>query len=282
MGPTPSSDKEVRNPWDDEESARRYAEFARTFPMYRETSRDLVRAADVSERSAVVDLCCGTGITTQAILEFLGPSGRVTGVDASQPMLKQAREQVTDERAEFVQSPAEELMSMLEGPLDAVICNSAIWQTDFAKVAAAVGHLLRPGGTFTFNVGRRFLIMPFTQDDFAPRQPGLSDIASAIAILEYDFVPTFRPSGPRRPPLTIDAVNETLQQSDLVPEEPRVVEYDMTAEEQRAWLSIPVFSDQTPGRTYDEKMEILDRALARIGPERSDSRRWLIFKATKP
>lgn len=172
-------------------------------------------------------------------------------------------------------------MSVVEGPLDAVICNSAIWQTDFAKVASAVGHLLRPGGTFTFNIGRRFLIMPFTQEELAPRQPGLSDVASAIAVLDYDFVPTFRPSGPRRPPLTPDGINETLRQSDLIPEEPQVVGYDMTAEQRAAWLTIPVFSDQTPGRSYEEKLEILHRSLARVGPDHSESYRWLIFKATK-
>lgn len=281
MGSTPSSDGAAPNSWDSEESARRYAEFARTFPMYRETSRDVVAAADLADDSVVVDLCCGTGITTEVILESLGREGRVAGVDASEAMLQQARTQVTDARADFIQSPAEEVMSVVESPVDAVICNSAIWQTDFAKVAAAVGHLLRPGGTFTFNIGRRFLIMPFTADELAPRQPGLSDIATAIAVLDYDFVPTFRPSGPRRPPLTLDGIAETLRQSDFIPEEPRVVEYDATAEQQRAWLSIPVFSDQTPGRTYDEKIEILDRALARVGPHRSDSRRWLLFKATK-
>ena len=282
MGSTPRpGGGEVRSSWDDEESARRYAEFARTFPMYRETSRDVVARGGVSGDASVIDLCCGTGITAEAVLEVLGQGGRVIGVDASSPMLGQARRHVTDERVEFIQSPAEELPSAIEGPVDAVVCNSAIWQTDFAKVAAGVAALLRRGGTFTFNVGRRFLIMPFTPDELAPRQPSLSDIATAIAILDYDFVPTFRPSGPRRPPLTIDGIEETLRQSGFATEDPQVVDYDVTAAQHHAWLSIPVFSDQTPGRTYDEKMEILDAALARVDPHRTDTSRWLIFNATK-
>ena len=282
MGTPPKPATHLEKSWDDDETARRYAEFAREFPMYRETSRDVVAAAGPSHDAVVVDLCCGTGVTTQAILESLGPNGRVLAIDASDSMLTQARNQVTDPRVQFTRSPAEELTSVVGGPLDAVICNSAIWQTDFAKVSAAVGHLLRPGGTFTFNIGRRFLIMPFSPDELAPRQPGLSDIATAIAILEYDFVPTFRPSGPRRPPLTVEGITLALAESDLVVDEPRVVEYDMTAEQRAAWLSIPVFSDQTPGRTYEEKREILGRALTRIGPDHSESYRWLLFKATKP
>ena len=281
MEQTPKPASEAPTKWEDEETARKYAAFSRTFPMYEETSRDVVAAAGLAGDATVVDLCCGTGVTTEAALAALGPGGRLIGVDASGAMLTQARALVQDGRVEFVQSAAEELMSAVEGPIDAVICNSAIWQTDLAKVAAAVSRLLRPGGTFTFNVGRRFLIMPFTPDELAPRQPGLHDLATAIAILEYDFVPTFRPSGPRRPPLTVEGITETLRQSDLVPEDPETVEYDVTAEQQRAWLSIPVFSDQTPGRSYDEKMRILDAALDRVDPSRSDSARWLIFKAAK-
>lgn len=281
MDQTPSSQPKFPISWDDAESARRYAEFARTFPMYQETSRDVVATGEVSGDATVIDLCCGTGITTREVLGAIGPGGRVRGVDASAPMLEQARSHVVDGRADFIQSPAEELTSAIEGPVDAVVCNSAIWQTDFAKVAAGVSGLLRPGGTFTFNIGRRFVIMPFAPDELAPRQPGLSDLALAIAILDYDFVPTFRPSGPRRPPLTVDGIDETLRQSGFTTEKPQIVDYDVTAEQQRAWLSIPVFSDQTPGRSYDEKMEILERAFRRVDPEHTDSSRWVIFKATK-
>lgn len=281
MAPTSNPLNDTSTQWEDAETARKYAEFSRTFPMYEETSRDVVASAGLSGDATVVDLCCGTGVTTEAALASLGSGGRVTGVDASAAMLDQARSLLRDPRAEFIRSPAEELLSVVEGPVDAVICNSAIWQTDFAKVAAAVSRVLRPGGTLTFNVPRRFLIMPFTADELAPRQPGLNDLAMAIAILDYDFVPTFRPSGPRRPPLTIEGIEETLRQSELSPATPQIIEYDVTAEQQRAWLSIPVFSDQTPGRTYEEKMQILDAALDRVDPNRSDSSRWLIFKARK-
>lgn len=55
--------------------------------MYRETSRDVADRAGLRDDAVVVDLCCGTGITTETILESLGPAGRVTGVDASEAML---------------------------------------------------------------------------------------------------------------------------------------------------------------------------------------------------
>jgi len=251
--------------------------------MYRETSRDLVSAAQLASDSVVVDLCCGTGITTEAALEQQGPAGRVIGIDGSAAMLGQAQSHVVDSRVDFVHAPAEELRSVLDKPVDAVVCNSAIWQTDLQIVTAAVAASLRPGGTFTFTVGRRFLIMPFTPEELAPRQPGLSDLATAIAILEHDFVPSFgAPRGPRRPPLTLDGIDATLREAGLTPAEPQTVEYTVTPAQQRAWLSIPVFSEQTPGRTYEEKMQILDAAFGRMDQSRTESARWLIFKATKP
>jgi len=251
--------------------------------MYRETSRDLVATAALASDSVVVDLCCGTGITTEVVLSELSPAGRVVGIDGSSAMLGEAKSHVVDSRIEFFLAPAEELRSVVDGQVDAVVCNSAIWQTDLQRVAAAVAASLRPGGTFTFNVGRRFLIMPFTPEELAPRQPGLSDLATAIAILEHDFVPSFgAPRVPRRPPLTLDGIDATLREAGLTPAGPQMVEYTVTPAQQRAWLSIPVFSEQTPGRTYEEKMQILDAAFARTNQRRTESARWLIFKATKP
>ncbi|MBW3536278.1 MAG: methyltransferase domain-containing protein [Actinobacteria bacterium] len=283
MGQPPKPAKEVLGSWDDRENARRYAEFARTFSMYQDTSRDLVAAAGIKPGETVADLCCGSGVTTDTILEAVGPDGRVIGIDASAAMLAEAAGHLTDPRVEFVHSPAEELASVTPAPIGSVICNSAMWQTDVRKVATEISTVLGSGGRVVFNIPRRFLIMPFTAEELGPRTPGLTDIAIAIAILDYGFVPNFRGNdGPRRAPLTPEAVTEALRDAGLSPEEPEVVEYELTLEERRAWLSIPVFCTQTPGRTYDEKMEILDAAYERMGDPEPERSRWLIFKATKP
>lgn len=280
MGQTPKPANEVLGSWDDRESARRYAEFARTFPMYRETSKDLVATAGIQPGETVADLCCGTGVTTESILEAVGPEGRVIGVDASGAMLAEAAAHLTDPRVEFVHSPAEELASVAPAPVDSVICNSAIWQTDIRKVATEVATVLGAGGRMVFNIPRRFLVMPFTAEELGERQPGLTEIAIALAILDYGFVPDLRGGGPRRTPLTPEAVTDALRDAGLNPAEPEVVEYESTVEQQRAWLSIPVFSTQTPGRTYDEKMELLDAAYKRLDSPEPERARWLIFKAT--
>jgi ubiquinone/menaquinone biosynthesis C-methylase UbiE len=76
----------------------------REYPRYRETSRDLIAlalpSADASfADAAVVDLACGTGVTTCEILAVLGQDGRVTGVNKSAAMLEVAASSTTDARA---------------------------------------------------------------------------------------------------------------------------------------------------------------------------------------
>ena len=40
--------------------------------MYRDTSRDLVERLDLDPAATVLDLCCGTGATTEELLKVLG------------------------------------------------------------------------------------------------------------------------------------------------------------------------------------------------------------------
>jgi trans-aconitate methyltransferase len=76
--------------WGQDDNARQYHDYTRRYSSYLQTSRDLVARAELTADSTVVDLCCGTGITTEAILAALSPGGMVTGVDGSAAMLATA------------------------------------------------------------------------------------------------------------------------------------------------------------------------------------------------
>lgn len=82
--------------WDDPHNAELYDRFARNHGMYRETSRDLVKLARLDDAALVVDLACGTGVTTQAILDRVQESANVVALDGSEAMLAIARRRVTD------------------------------------------------------------------------------------------------------------------------------------------------------------------------------------------
>ncbi|HYO84232.1 MAG TPA: methyltransferase domain-containing protein [Bryobacteraceae bacterium] len=62
----------------------------------------LVHAVSAAGATRVLDVGCGPGSTTLAVARILGPAGRCTGVDISEPMIAAARA-----RAEQESSPAE-------------------------------------------------------------------------------------------------------------------------------------------------------------------------------
>src|ERR1700739_4579187 len=148
--------------WGEDDNARRYDAYARESPNYRETSRDLIALALPSDDArvadaAVLDLACGTGATTREILAMLGSDGRVISVDKSAAMLRVAASSTGDPRVTWIHARAESVDQYVTEPVDAVICNSAIWQTDLAGTAMAVRAARKGGSRFAFNVPVDFL-----------------------------------------------------------------------------------------------------------------------------
>ena len=267
--------------WDDEATADAYARFCERHRMYADTSADLVRLAAIDGDTTVIDLACGTGQTTQAVLAVLGSGGIIHAVDGSPAMLAEARRRITDPRVHWHHRPAETLADVATaGTVDAVVCNSAIWQTPMAETFAAAKRALRPGGTCVFNIGRQFLVMPFTEEELQPTAPSLHDIAQAIAVLDHDHVA----SGPRRGgrPLTVESVASLLDEAGLVLERTEELRYNDTVDRQLGWLSIPIFGRQfLPGLADDVRGDVLQRAAARVKGEPPPAR-WMAVVARRP
>ncbi|MCX2924063.1 methyltransferase domain-containing protein [Streptomyces sp. NEAU-W12] len=94
----------------------------------------------------VLDLGCGTGASTQALLRA-SPRARITAVDASSGMLRRARAKPWPARVRFQHLTAEETAREEEGPYDAVFAAYLFRNvTDPDAVLASVRSLLRPGG----------------------------------------------------------------------------------------------------------------------------------------
>jgi SAM-dependent methyltransferase len=279
VGTIPAEGADV---WGEDDNARRYDEYARRYPNYRETSRDLVELALPSADAgvadaAVLDLACGTGATTREILAVLGPHGRVTGVDQSAAMLEVAASCITDPRVRWIQARAESIDQHVPGTVDAIVCNSAVWQTDLAATAMAARGVLRTGGRFAFNVPVDFLGAGADHGS-GDRYPSLLSEMQAIAEHDYGWAPPDNARGRPRRRLTRESISRSLEAAGFDVELVTEVSHQSSAASARAWLAIPVFTrDRLRGLSYAERMRVLDKAYERLGPGETERGQWLVF-----
>jgi ubiquinone/menaquinone biosynthesis C-methylase UbiE len=248
--------------------------------MYDETSRDLVRLADVAGAERVVDLCCGTGATTRVLLERLGKGAEVVAIDGSSAMLDVAKRMTDDTRVRWVRADASALGDHAED-VDVIVCNSAIWQTDMTTVFAAAAAVLRPGGRLAFNIGRQFIVLPFTPEEMGRTKPSLFMYMQAIATLDYDYVP---PLGPRRGRLfSPEVVKGMVEAAGLRPTVFEVIGYGTSPSRDRAWISIPIFANTVlDGMPYARQLEVIEKASQRVDASETDTSRWAYFVAERP
>ena len=269
--------------WGEDDNARRYDAYAREYPSYRETSRDLIAlalpSADAAAAAAVLDLACGTGATAREILAVLGPDGKMTGVDKSAAMLGVAASSVTDPRATWIQARAESVDQHVTVPVDAVICNSAVWQTDVAATAMAVRAVMRVGGRFAFNLPAGILD---DGDDHGSgeRYPSLLSEMRAIAGRDCGWAPDDLAPGRVRQRLSRDSICRFLVAAGFDVEQVTEVNHHNSAESQRAWMSVPIFTrDWLGGLSYQDRMRVLDKAYDRLGHGQAEFARWAVFAA---
>ncbi|MCZ2523487.1 class I SAM-dependent DNA methyltransferase [Streptomyces sp. HB2AG] len=139
------------------------------------------QAAPVSD---VLEVCCGTGL----VLEEIARRGyRVTGLDRSAPMLEVARARLGDDvplvRAELPDIPMEETF-------DAVVCVGAALnympdEGELEKTFRSVGSVLRPGGSFVFDVLSRRMM-----DGHAGSSVWSADLGDFTFIWKFDNHPS--------------------------------------------------------------------------------------------
>ncbi|MDD2599626.1 MAG: class I SAM-dependent methyltransferase [Kiritimatiellae bacterium] len=103
-------------------------------------------ALGVQRGECVLDIGCGTGNLTKALLSRLDSAGRVFAVDISPVMLERAQNKINDPRVCWLQGAAHQL-PLADGSCDRIICFSA-WPhfEDPEAVLAEFGRVLRAGG----------------------------------------------------------------------------------------------------------------------------------------
>ncbi|MEO1401629.1 MAG: class I SAM-dependent methyltransferase [Cyanobacteria bacterium J06635_1] len=115
---------------------------------------------DITRDMRVLDLCCGSGQTTQFLVQR---SDHVTGLDASPKSIQRAKVNVPE--ADYVEGWAEE-MPLADCQFDVVHTSAAMHEMSPAQLQAIfreVGRVLKPGGYFLmvdFHRPRNWLFWP--------------------------------------------------------------------------------------------------------------------------
>jgi SAM-dependent methyltransferase len=113
----------------------------------------LLARSGVAAGENVLEIGCGTGATTVPLAEAVGPSGRVLGVDLSEPMLEGARKRVAESalgNITLLQADAQ-VHPFEPGRFDLITSRFGVMF--FADPFAAFSNLLpaaRPGGRLCF------------------------------------------------------------------------------------------------------------------------------------
>jgi trans-aconitate 2-methyltransferase len=136
----------VGTPWD----ARTYD--VSSEPQQAWASDVLARVQGIAPDATVLDVGCGTGRVTQALLAFV-PRGRVLALDASADMVALARERLGDRASVWCQDV---LDLDLEEAIDAIVSTAALhWVSDHDRLWERLARALRSGGVLEVQCGGR-------------------------------------------------------------------------------------------------------------------------------
>jgi trans-aconitate 2-methyltransferase len=107
-------------------------------------------AGRLPPRARVLDVGCGTGRVTEALLELVS-GGRVLAIDASQEMVDLARERLGDRARVWCQNVLE---LVLDEPVDVVVSTATLhWVSDHDRMWRRLAAALRRGGILEIQCG---------------------------------------------------------------------------------------------------------------------------------
>ena len=124
-------------------------------------ARDLARRVAAASPRRILEVAAGTGVVTRALREVLPASVEIVATDLNQAMLDVAAGTVAG--VEWRQADAMAL-PFADAAFDAVVCQfGAMFFPDKPKAFGEARRVLRPGGTFFFNVWDRLADNEFAE-----------------------------------------------------------------------------------------------------------------------
>jgi ubiquinone/menaquinone biosynthesis C-methylase UbiE len=120
--------------------------------LFQPYATDLAARLEVGPAMRILELACGTGVVTRALLARLRHDATLLATDLSEQMLAAAQKQVlADPRLAWQPADATRL-AFDDDSFDAVVCQfGAMFFVDKARAFAGMHRVLRPGGRLLLN-----------------------------------------------------------------------------------------------------------------------------------
>jgi ubiquinone/menaquinone biosynthesis C-methylase UbiE len=112
----------------------------------------LLRAAHLAPGLRVLDIATGTGLSAEATLAAVGPTGYVTAADLSPAMAEKARERLGKAPNVLVSVEDGQALSFPDRSFDAVLCNLGLMFFPDPVRGLSEFRVLRPGGRAAVSV----------------------------------------------------------------------------------------------------------------------------------
>jgi ubiquinone/menaquinone biosynthesis C-methylase UbiE len=113
----------------------------------------LLRAVHLAPGMRVLDIATGTGLSAEAALAVVGPTGHVTAADLSPAMVQKARERLDKAPNASVSVEDGQALSFSDGVFDAVLCNLGLmFFPDPVRGLSEFRRVLRDGGRAAVSV----------------------------------------------------------------------------------------------------------------------------------
>ena len=122
--------------------------------IFEEYAADIARRLAPRKPKRILEVAAGTGVVTRALSAAL-PGATIVATDLNPAMLDQAKAAGTKGKVEWQQADAQQL-PFPDASFDAVVCQFGVmFLPDKVKGYSEARRVLKPGGTFLFNVWDR-------------------------------------------------------------------------------------------------------------------------------
>ena len=154
--------------------------------IFEQYAGDLAQRTEVLGPETLIEIAAGSGVVTRAVAPVLAPGARHVVTDLNRPMLDRAALVQPDPGA-IEWTPADALALPFDADMfDLALCQfGAMFFPDRVRAYSEARRVLRPGGSFVFNMWDRI-----EENDFAQA------VTEAMALRFPDDPPRFLPRTP--------------------------------------------------------------------------------------